>query len=64
VGRKNWCESVDEMQRDSDAYLYRFNNKRPHQARNMDGRTPSEAFKKGLISRLKKKDKPETKRAA
>ena len=48
VGRKKWYETVEEMQRDLDAYLVTYNTKRPHQGIGMNGRTPYEAFKKGL----------------
>ena len=47
-GREKWYESVDEMQTDLDVYLVRYNNKRPHQGRDMKGRTPYAVFVKGL----------------
>ena len=46
------------MQKDLDAYLVQYNEKRPHQGRNMNGLTPLQAFKKGLPT------KPEAKEAA
>jgi len=58
VGRKTWYESIDPMQKDLDAYLVQYNEKRPHQGRNMNGLTPLQAFKKGLPT------KPEAKEAA
>lgn len=47
-GREKWYESVDEMQTDLDDYLVRYNTKRPHQGRDMNGRTPYAVFMKGL----------------
>ncbi len=47
-GRTIWYESLEEMQKDLDAYLLRYNRERPHQGRGMDGRTPLEAFIAGL----------------
>lgn len=40
VGRKKWYETVEEMQKDLDAYFQIYNYSRPHQGRNMNGRTP------------------------
>ena len=42
-GRRNWYESLDEMQSDLNAYLH-YNHERAHQGRNMNGRTPYQAF--------------------
>lgn len=47
-GRTKWYESVEEMQKDLDAYLATYNHKRPHQGRNMNGRTPYKVFMAGL----------------
>lgn len=47
-GRRKWYESVAEMQADLDAFLVQYNTKRPHQGRNMNGRTPYQVFKEGL----------------
>lgn len=47
-GRQKWYESVEEMQKDLDLYLVEYNTKRPHQGRNMEGRTPYEVFTTGL----------------
>ena len=58
VGRKTSYESIDPMQKDLDAYLVQYNEKRPHQGRNMNGLTPLQAFKKELPT------KPEAKEAA
>lgn len=47
-GRTKWYEGVEEMQTDLDIYLKYYNEKRPHQGRNMNGQTPYSVFKKGL----------------
>lgn len=47
-GREKWYESVEEMQKDLDAYLHRYNHERSHQGRGMTGRTPFQAFLEGL----------------
>ena len=47
-GRSKWYESVEQMQADLDAYLVIYNSQRPHQGRNMNGRTPLTVFKEGL----------------
>lgn len=62
-GRKKWYETVDEMQNDLNQYLDSYNNKRTHQGRNMNGRTPYQAFTDGL-SKIEKQIKKETKKAA
>ncbi|WP_425405322.1 IS481 family transposase [Hwanghaeella sp.] len=48
MGRTKFYESVDEMQEDLDAFLETYNTKRPHQGRNMKGRTPITVFIDGL----------------
>lgn len=48
MGRKKFYESLEEMQKDLDTYLIQYNTKRTHQGRNMNGRTPLQAFKEGL----------------
>jgi transposase InsO family protein len=48
-GRRTWFETIDEMQAVLDEWLVVYNTKRPHQGRNMAGRTPLQAF----IDRLK-----------
>jgi transposase InsO family protein len=47
-GREKWYESIEEMQADLDAFLVLYNTKRPHQGRNMNGRTPYQAFLDGI----------------
>ncbi|HOT47115.1 MAG TPA: IS481 family transposase [Spirochaetota bacterium] len=48
AGRTNFYESVQEMQNDFDTYLEHYNNERSHQGRNMNGRTPYQAFVEGI----------------
>lgn len=43
-GRRTWFETIDEMQTALDAYIVTYNTRRPHQGRNMNGRTPQKAF--------------------
>lgn len=62
-GRKKWYEAVDEMQKDLDAYLKRYNIERSHQGRNMKGRTPYKAFTDEL-PKIEKQEKSGTKKAA
>ncbi len=47
-GRRTWFETIEEMQAVLDTYLITYNQKRPHQGRNMKGRTPAKAFVDGL----------------
>lgn len=56
-GRRTWFESVEEMQTVLDAHLVQYNTRRPHQGRNMNGRTPAQAFKDGLPEKQQKKEK-------
>ncbi len=44
------------MQKDLDAYLVQYNEKRPHQGRNMNGLTPLQAFKKGVPTKPRAKE--------
>ena len=50
MGRKKWYESIEEMQADLDQYLRHYNLERPHQGRNMNGKTPNQVFLEGLIN--------------
>jgi transposase InsO family protein len=47
-GRVKFYESLSEMQPDLDLYLHSYNYERAHQGRNMNGRTPHQAFVEGL----------------
>jgi transposase InsO family protein len=47
-GRRTWFETIDEMQKALDQWLVSYNTSRPHQGRNMNGRTPLQAFRDGL----------------
>jgi transposase InsO family protein len=63
AGRTKWYDSIDEMQKDLDAFLVVYNAERPHQGRGMNGRTPAKAFVDGLRKEETAKQKP-TKKAA
>ncbi|RZU48107.1 winged helix-turn helix protein [Fluviicoccus keumensis] len=63
-GRTKWYETLEEMQADLDAYLLHYNRQRPHQGRNMKGKTPYEMFLKGRPTNTTKQEKPSTKKAA
>lgn len=54
-GRTKWYESLDEMQEDLDKYLAHYNAERPHQGRNMNGKTPYDIFKSGIKKTTTKK---------
>lgn len=47
-GRRTWFETIEEMQTVLDSYLDGYNQRRPHQGRGMNGRTPVIAFVDGL----------------
>jgi transposase InsO family protein len=47
-GRRTWFETIDEMQAVLDDFLVVYNQRRPHQGRGMNGRTPAVAFIEGL----------------
>ena len=47
-GRRTWFETVEEMQAVLDTYLEGYNQRRPHQGRGMNGRTPARAFADGI----------------
>ena len=53
MGRKKFYASIEEMQADLEIYLKQYNEKRPHQGRNMKGRTPIQVFKAGLAKNQK-----------
>lgn len=59
-GRKKWYESLEEMQADLDEYLHLYNHERTHQGRDMNGRTPNQAFLDGLPKPEKTKKKATT----
>ena len=46
-GRTTWYETVEEMQKDLDAYLETYNRHRPHGS-GMEGRTPYDVLKAGI----------------
>jgi len=47
-GRKKLYEFVETIQKDLDDCLIHYNAKRPHQGRNINGRTSETIFKEGL----------------
>lgn len=47
-GRRTWFDTVEEMQTVLDVYLQGYNQRRPHQGRGMNGRTPAKAFIDGI----------------
>jgi transposase InsO family protein len=55
-GRIKFYESLEEMQTDLDLYLHSYNYERVHQGRNMNGRTPRQAFVEGLPTPGSKED--------
>ena len=63
MGRKKFYDSIAEMQADLDTFLKLYNEKRPHQGRAMNGRTPLKAFKDGLPKHKPTKE-DKTKKAA
>lgn len=64
MGRKKWYESVEEMQKDLDAFLKKYNAERPYQGRNMNGRTPYKAFVDGIVDPEKLSENKKMKKAA
>ena len=58
-GREKWYETIEEMQEDLDIYLHHYNQERSHQGRNMNGRTPYQAFLEGIIPDLIECPNPE-----
>ncbi len=63
-GRKTWFETVEEMQTVLDDYLAHYNQKRPHQGRGMNGRTPAQAFTDGIPKPATKGNRSPTKPTA
>jgi transposase InsO family protein len=63
MGRKKWYESLEEMQKDLEKYLRHYNHERAHQGRNMNGRTPYQAFMDGIV-KTDKEQQLEVKEAA
>lgn len=64
-GRRTWFETIEEMQVVLDDFLTGYNQRRPHQGRNMNGRTPAKAFVEGLPeTKNRKEDKKPAVKAA
>ena len=64
MGRKKFYDSIEEMQTDLEAFLKLYNEKRPHQGRNMNGQTPLKAFIKGLPKPKPTKEDDKSQKAA
>jgi len=47
-GREKWCESVEEIQADLDAFLDFYTLKRSHRGYRLKGRTPAQALREAL----------------
>ena len=59
-GRRTWFETIEEMQAVLDSYMERYNQRRPHQGRGMNGRTPAQAFVDGLLKPQQQKEDKRT----
>jgi transposase InsO family protein len=60
-GRRTWFETIEEMQVVLDSYMVSYNQRRPHQGRGMNGRTPAQAFVEGLPSRASQQQEEDAK---
>jgi len=47
-GRIKSYEGLEQMQSNLDSYIHIYNYERAHQGRNMNGRTPYQAFVEGI----------------
>ncbi len=63
-GRRTWFETIEEMQVVLDAYMETYNQRRPHQGRGMNGRTPATAFIEGLLTSQQQKEERSSKTRA
>ncbi len=50
-GRTTWHETVAEMQKNLDAYQETYNRQRPPRGRGMEGRTPYDVLKAGILAK-------------
>jgi len=46
--RKKIYRTIEELQQDLDVWMYRYNNRRTHQGKRCQGRTPMAMFKENL----------------
>ena len=53
--REKWYDSVEELQKDLDAYLVKYNERRPHDGYRTNGRTPLQAFRDFLEQPIEQK---------
>lgn len=61
-GRTKFYEDIVEMQKDLDVWIQKYNEKRAHQGRNMNGRTPIKVFMAGRPNHGPKPNPKETKK--
>ena len=59
-GRRSWFETIEEMQAVLDDYLVSYNQRRPHQGRGKNGRTPAVALVEGLPKPQPQKEEKRT----
>lgn len=55
-GRRTWFETIEEMHAILDDFLTAYNQRRPYQGRNMNGRKPANAFVDGLPETANRKE--------
>lgn len=46
--RKKIYQSIEELQKDLDEWIYFYNNKRPHSGKKCEGRTPMQTFRESV----------------
>jgi transposase InsO family protein len=59
-GRRTWLKTIEEMQTVLDGYMEAYNQRRPHQGRGMNGRTPAGVFIEGLPKPQQQKEDKRT----
>jgi transposase InsO family protein len=57
--RKTFYESLEQLQRDLDAYLAFYNRERAHQGYRTQGRTPFQTWSEGVLQMRREEVKPE-----
>jgi hypothetical protein len=63
-GRRTWFETIEEMQAVLDTHMEGYNQRRPHQGRGMNGRTPAVALVEGLPKPHQQKEEKRTEKRA
>ncbi|EMY68786.1 ISDvu4, transposase [Leptospira vanthielii serovar Holland str. Waz Holland = ATCC 700522] len=56
AGRTNFYETADQIEKDFQLYLKLYNNKKSHQGKNINGRTPDQFFLDGFLELEKEED--------